>query len=346
MHRIVIKLSRQRKRFLTRLSKKAQDARFVRKVLIVLALAENREVTAVAEVFRLHRSTVWRVARRFLANEVRGLRDGRSERGPSKVTPEVPEKLEELVRGSPREFGYARPTWTRALLAREIAKQTGVSLSLTTIGRLLARIGSRWNRPRPVVGCPWPEEKRKRKVREIKRMLARLPPDEVALFEDEAEIHLNPKIGFDWMMRGEQKEILTPGRNEKGYLAGAVESDGRRVVWVRGERKNSDLFISFLKQLDRTYREAKRIHLILDNYCIHKSKATQKALEELEGRIELHFLPPYCPEENKMEIQWLHLHRNVTCNHDCSEIETLMGRAADYLDGLGQRTSAASRTAA
>ena len=35
----------------------------------------------------------------------------------------------------------------------------------------------------------------------------------------------------------------------------------------------------------------------------------------LAGRIRLHFLPPYCPDENRIELLWLQLHSNVARNH-------------------------------
>jgi len=44
----------------------------------------------------------------------------------------------------------------------------------------------------------------------------------------------------------------------------------------------------------RIVASAHRIHLIVDNYGIHSARATLRALEELGGRIVLHFLPPYC----------------------------------------------------
>ncbi|MCS4320845.1 transposase [Serratia sp. BIGb0234] len=40
-------------------------------------------------------------------------------------------------------------------------------------------------------------------------------------YEDETDIHLNPKIGAAWQARGQQKRVVTPGQNEKCYLAGA-----------------------------------------------------------------------------------------------------------------------------
>jgi len=37
-----------------------------------------------------------------------------------------------------------------------------------------------------------------------------LPARETAYFEDEVDIHLNPRIGGDWMLRGQQKVVATP----------------------------------------------------------------------------------------------------------------------------------------
>lgn len=343
---IVVELSRQRKRFLCRKYPKSGGWRFKRNILIILAAAEGKKVEEVADWFKLHRSSVWRIKQRFLQDGHRGLRDSRCLRGPPKATAEVAQILVELVRASPVRFGYARATWTRALLAEELYSRTGTRLSVTTVGRLLARIGAGWNRARPVVKCPWPEDKRKERLQEISDMLAGLPPGEIALFEDEVEIHLNPKIGFDWMMRAEQKEVVTPGQNQKGYLAGALEPVRDELVWVRGDRKDSALFISLLRQIASVCRDYMRIHLILDNYCIHKSKATRKELERLGGKIRLHFLPPYCPQANKMELVWLHLHRNVTCNHGCSEIGELMDRAENYLTSQRRSASTPLRAAA
>lgn len=40
-------------------------------------------------------------------------------------------------------------------------------------------------------------------------MVATLGPGEVAVYLDEVDIHLNPKIGADWMNRGKQKQVMT-----------------------------------------------------------------------------------------------------------------------------------------
>jgi hypothetical protein len=55
--------------------------------------------------------------------------------------------------------------------------------------------------------------KQTRRINAIRRLLAGLPSGAVAVYEDEVDIHLNPKIGWDWMVRGQQKEVVTPLAN-------------------------------------------------------------------------------------------------------------------------------------
>ncbi len=170
-------------------------------------------------------------------------------------------------------------------------------------------------------------------------------PD-VVVYEDEVDIHLNPKIGLDWMNRGQQKEVMTPGRNEKRYLAGALDARTRRLTCVERPLKNSWLFIALLEALLKGYPSARRIHVILDNYRIHHSRIVQQALRRWEGRIVLHFLPPYCPDHNKIERTWLDLHAQVTRNHQCRSMEELMINVKCYIDTVNRLKAAASKNAA
>src|SRR5262249_51414150 len=148
----------------------------------------------------------------------------------------------------------------------------------------------------------------------LRRLVAGLPKDEVAVYEDEVDIHLNPKIGLDWMGYGQQKEELTPGQNKKRYLAGALDVRTGQLHWVEGQKKDSWLFVELLGKLFHYYAKAKAIHVILDNYCIHSSALVVWGLLEAGGRIKLHFLPPYCPNDNKIERVWEDLHGEVTRN--------------------------------
>ena len=100
---------------------------------------------------------------------------------------------------------------------------------------------------------------------------------------------------------------------------------------MAGMRKTSELFVSLLARLVKEYPRAKRIHLILDNYRIHHSAITETALRYFAGKIVLHFLPPYCPNDNKIERVWQDLHAEVTRNHERSAMDALMNDVWRFL---------------
>ncbi|OFV84722.1 MAG: hypothetical protein A2W26_13675 [Acidobacteria bacterium RBG_16_64_8] len=222
-------------------------------------------------------------------------------------------------------------TWTLELLARVIAEDLHVVLSVGHLWKILRRMRVRWGRPRPVVACPWKAARRVARIALLRRLAARSRPGEVVVFADEVDLHLNPKIGPDWMLPGVQRKILTPGKNEKRYLAGAYDPRQRRLVYVEGDRKASWLFLNLLRALLVAYRGMKTIHVILDNYVIHKSGLVQSWLLAYGARIRLQFLPPYCPQENRIERLWLDLHANVTRNHRCRTMVKLMAAVHEYL---------------
>jgi transposase len=299
--------------------------------LIIINLLSGRGAYETAEVLGVHNTTVYRVARRFRQYGEWGLWDAREDNGPTKLDDNYLAVLYRVVRGTPQQYGWRRPTWTRELLIETLVRQTGVRIHVTTMSRALALVQARRGRARPTVACPWAKAAKTRRLNAIQNLLATLPRHHVAVYEDEVDIHLNPKIGLDWMGRGQQKEVPTPGQNVKRYLAGALDVRTRHVHWVEGLRKTSALFLRLLNHLLQVYAEASVIHVILDNYRIHDSKIVQAALRWWDGRIRLHFLPPYCPNDNKIERVWQDLHANVTRNHTCSNMTVLMREVRYYL---------------
>jgi transposase len=324
---------------------KCRDAQLQKRYLIVVNLIHGRSVADTADVCQVSRSTVYRVAERFREYGEVGLLDRREDNGQQKLDEAYLAILYDVVRSNPEEHGWKRPTWTREMLRETMCKKTGVRIHVTTMSRALRQIHARRGKPRPTVGCPWSQRAKNKRLREIQAMLDHLPANHVAVYEDEVDIHLNPKIGLDWMVQGQQKEVLTPGKNVKRYLAGALDARTGRLTWVEGEKKTSTLFIALLWKLLRDYPHAKVIHVILDNYGIHKSAQAKLAVACCKGRIVLHFLPPYCPDHNKIERKWQDLHANVTRNHRCPDIAALMRRVHAYLHRHNRKTDQQHRSA-
>jgi transposase len=324
-------MPRAERRRLLREGRKSGDAATYERFRIVAMLGEERQVVEVARLLDVAIAHVSRTQARFLRDGTEGLYDRRRNNGNRKVTPEFLFALETILARGPQDFGWMRPTWTRELLCKELERRGFERVAVCTMGRALHQLGARLGTPKPIVLCPWTRERKQRVLREIKRLEASASDDEPVLYVDEVDIHLNPKIGRDWMLRGQQRRVVTPGKNQKFYVAGALDVHSGRLHTVGDYSKSSRLFCQLLFHLAGRYRRARRVHLILDNYGIHKSHATERVLETLGDRIVLHFLPPYCPDHNRIERIWLDLHANVTRNHRCRTLRALLDNVVDYL---------------
>jgi transposase len=325
------RMPKSARRQLSSAAMRCQDAGRMARCKIILNLTRGRSPTEIMRFSQCSRSQVYRIAERFIAGGLAGLEDGRADNGPRKVDEEFELQALIAVAFSPQEYGFRRPTWTLELLVLSLAEKTQVRISCSTMSRLLKRHRARRGRPKPIVGCPWSKHRKSRRLNAIRRMIDNLPRGEVVLYVDEVDVHLNPKIGVDWMLEGQQKQVLTPGKNVKRYLAGALNPLTGHIVYVEGERKTGHLFLALLKELLSRYRGFRRIHIVLDNYKIHTAKYVQAAIGEWGGRLTFHFLPPYCPDHNRIERLWKDLHDNVTRNHRCPTIQDLLHEVREYL---------------
>lgn len=323
---------------LERKARRCRDADTRVRYLIVLRTDRGHSGKRIARELGCCCATVSRTISRYETLGEAGLVDRREDNGQAKADDLYARTVTWILEGSPQDFFHRRPTWTRRLLIDTAKTYTGVTVSRTTMGRLLKRLKVRRGRPKPLAPCPWSETARKQRIAIIHALIDTLPADQACVWEDEADIDLNPRIGFDWMLPGTQRTVMTPGKNVKRYLAGAMDAKSDRAVWVKGERKTSRLFIDLLKKLLIEYADKAVIHVVLDNFIIHSSRQTQLWLAEFGQKFRLHFLPPYCPDDNRIERKlWRELHANVTVNHRCETIEELMSEAVHYLMSHNRR---------
>jgi len=339
--KVEVRLRRHERRQLEKASRKTKDPAFRVRCQIVLNYGRGWGCQLTSEALGCAPSTAIRVARRYVSDGIAGLTDKRAENGVPKLDADLLAAVAEILTRRPTDYGWERPTWTRELIALTLEELRVAEVSVTTVARALARLKAGWKAAKPVVNCPWPKRRKNARIREIEAAIGRLPKGHVALYEDEVDIHLNPKVGRDWSLPRRQPLAITPGKNAKRYVAGALDPITKRLVWVGAERKNSDLFIALLGRLAKAFPRAGRIHLVLDNFIIHASKKTQKAVAAFGELFVLHFLPPYCPDHNRIERLWQTLHSNVTRNHRCKTIEELMVNVTRWLDlPPAQRTAA------
>jgi IS1 family transposase len=203
-------------------------------------------------------------------------------------------------------------------------------VSAETVRRWLHALDWRWKRTKLAAKDNDPD--RVPKLAHIRLLWERLQPRQVLLFADELDIQLLPKSGYQWMRKGTQVEVMTPGKNEKRYLAGAWDLRTGQVhhrVWAR---KTNALFRNLLEWVETAYpaRRYDRIYVVVDNYKIHKAQAVQRWLAA-HRRVELVFLPTYCPRANPIERLFGDAHDKVTRNHTRKQIWRLVEDVKRYL---------------
>jgi len=237
---------------------------------------------------------------------------------------------------SPADFRFARSRWSCEAAAVVLREDYRVKVGRETVRRWLRDAGLVWRRPRPTIRPKDPD--RERKLRVLRALLRGLPADETAVFMDEVDVHLNPKVGCMWMRRGEQAAVETPGTNEKRYLAGSIHWRTGRVILTEGkprEGRSAALFLRHLDDLRRAFRHHKVIHVLCDNAGTHTadgSKLVRAYLAEWGHRVKVHYLPKYSPDTNPIERVWWRLHEAVTRNHRCHTMDQLLDLTFDWFE--------------
>ncbi|MBP2850168.1 IS630 family transposase [Dickeya oryzae] len=325
---IIAPIPRDERRLMQKTIHKTRDKDYSRRLTAMLMLHAGSRVSDVARTLCCARSSVGHWINWFTLYGAQGLlslRPGRERRWPFE---HICALLVQLVRRSPGDFGYQRSCWSTELLAIKINEITGCKLHPGTIQRWLPSAGLVWRRAAPTLHIRDPKKEEKMAV--IHNALDKCSAAHPVFYEDEVDIHLNPKIGADWQERGRQKRVPTPGQNEKYYLAGALHCGTGKVSYVGGSSKASSLFIRLLKHLKRTYRRAKTITLIVDNYIIHKSHQTQCWLEA-NPKFKVIYQPVYSPWVNHVERLWQALHDTITRNHQCRSMWQLLEKVRHFM---------------
>ncbi|ATD36464.1 TPA: IS630 family transposase [Salmonella enterica] len=326
---IIAAIPDEERQLMRKEAQQTYDKNHARRLIAMLMLHQGMTVTDVARLLCAARSSVGRWINWFTLHGVEGLKSLRPGRAPRWPVADILQLLPLLVQRSPKDFGWLRSRWSTELLVLVINRLFDVTLHRSTLHRYLRQADMVWRRAAPTLKIKDPHYEEKRLV--IDQALAQEQTAHPVFYQDEVDIDLNPKIGADWMPKGQQKRIATPGQNQKHYLAGALHSGTGRVHYVSGSSKSSDLFISLLETLRRTYRRAKTITLVADNYIIHKSRKVERWLEE-KPKFRLLFLPMYSPWLNPIERQWLSLHETITRNHQCRYMWQLLKQVAQFMN--------------
>jgi transposase len=128
----------QRERLLKNL--KEQENSYIReKILILLLINDGKTYQEISNFLNIAYPTVAYWAVHGDPDNLESFMDGRREGNFRKVTKEYENLLLEIIGKEPTEYGYEFGRWTAARLATYLESATGIKLSGSQVGRILAK---------------------------------------------------------------------------------------------------------------------------------------------------------------------------------------------------------------
>ncbi|WP_445259242.1 IS630 family transposase [Nocardioides aurantiacus] len=259
---------------------------------IVLACAEGKSNTAIAQELGCNQVTVSKWRHRFAADRLEGLGDAPRPGAARKIGDDVVEAIVvETLETTPKNATH----WS----TRGLAAKHGVSRQ--TVSQIWRAFGLK----------PWRQEEFK----------VSPDPDLVEKIRDIVGLYMNPPVAAAVFAVDEKPQIqalnrsapilpmlpTTPQRATHDYerngtldLFAALEIATGKVITDLRPSHTSAEFIKFLNKINREVPAELDVHVILDNLSTHKTPAVQQWLPR-HKRFHFHFTPTYGSWMNLVE---------------------------------------------
>jgi len=264
---------------------------------IILAAANGTQSGRIGHDLGVSRGTVGKWRGRFAANGIEGLYDEYRSGRPRSIEDE---RISQLV----KKTLHSKPTGATQWSCREMADATGISKS--TVQRVWSAFGLK----------PHRQESFKLST----------DPLFVEKLRDVVGLYLNPPENALVLCVDEKSQCQALERTQPmlpmglGYVEGVTHDyarHGTTTLFAALDIANGEVltdcrplhrhqeFQSFLRQIDANVPPELDVHLILDNYAVHKHEKV-KAWFARHPRYHLHFVPTYSSWLNQVE-RWFAL---------------------------------------
>jgi len=220
-----------------------------------------------------------------------------------------------------------------------LREECGIQVHMSSLRRLVRRLGYRWKRCRrslrgqrdPEVFAACQAHLRTLHQAEARGELA-------VVYVDECRFSRQAPVPYAWQVRGQPPVELPAVREAGGYsVLGFWQAKGPGQpleAYVKPGALTADLFVLAVNEFVEYITHP--TVLVLDNASIHKAHLVRDCQAGWAARgLTLLFLPPYSPELNKIEVLW---HR---CKHywirpeDYTSDRTLLERVEYVLKNVG-----------
>jgi transposase len=297
-------------------------AGLARRARLILSLAEGTPYETITAQLGFAPSGISRWKRRFQHARVMGLRDAPRSGRADRLSPALEAKIIRTTQQpAPPPFTH----WS----VRRLAQRIGVSPA--TIHRVWQRAGLKPHRLERYTTSTDPDFEQK--AADIIGLYLD-PPAHAAVF------CVDEKTAIQALDRRDPVLPLSPGRAERhGFeyvrhgalsLYAALEVGTGRVEARTAPRHTSPEFLAFLEQLVATQPKQRALHLIVDNFSAHKTKAVQAWLAA-HPRVTLHYTPTYSSWLNQVELWFAKIERDCIARGIFTSTADLRRKLMQYI---------------
>ena len=302
------------------------------RVMAVKRMNEGEHPAEVAASFGMHRGWAYKI--RAMAsgrgNGLRALRSTKSNGRPRKLTMGQERQVYRWVNGKrPDQHGFDFGLWTRQIVQQLVLSRFDVSLSLASVGAMLARLGLTAQKPLQrayqqdaQAVTLWKHESYPAIAKEARSSGAEI------LFWDESGFRADAVHGKTWAPKGQTPVVNRPGQRQSISAASAVSAKGAFWFATYQGGLTGELFVDLLKQL--MHDRKKPVRLVIDGLPAHKKACVKEYVASTQGKLTLHFLPGYAPELNPDELVWSYAKRTGVARSPLKAGEKLQCQQAPW----------------
>lgn len=306
----------------------------LRRIAIRRVMEDKESPSKVARDFGFCRNYLYPWLNKFKEGGWEALCEKIAEGPAPKLTEKQRQQVRRWIVGKdPRQYGFEFGLWTRQIVATLIQKKFGIEIGLTAVGRLLAQLNITPQKPLrrayerdPEQVNQWLQETYPKLRRRARQRGAKI------FFLDEAGFSSEPNLGRTYGLKGQTPVVPTTGQRQKINAISAINARGEFWCQDYTGRLNAGLFVEFLQ--DFMKGRTSKVYLVVDGHPSHKAKVVKDYVRSTEGRLELHFLPPYAPDLNPDEFVWQYVKTNGVSKKPLQQNESLRERVAQDLAAL------------
>lgn len=306
----------------------------LRMLAIKRVIDEGEAPSAVMSSLGLCRTTIYRWLNRYKDAGMEGLVE-RIAQGPEpKVNERQREQVKRWILGKdPRQYGFDFGLWTRRIIQALIQEKLGIGMGLTAVGRLLASLEITPQKPLrrayerdPVAVERWRSELYPKLKARAKQAGAEI------FFLDEAGFQSDPPLGRTYGLKGQTPVVTTSGQRQSINVISAVNARGEFWAATYPGKLDAESFIYFLRDFMKNRKG--KVFLVVDGHPAHKANSVKALIRELEGCLELHFLPPYAPDLNPDEFVWSYMKNIGVSKRPLKKNESMRVRVEEDLNAI------------